>query len=896
MGALNRLFARVRNLVMRRRNDERLREEMEAHIANLTDENMHAGMGAGEARRQAILKFGAYEAIRESYHSEANLPLLESVQRNVRYALRLLRRSPGFAVTAVLALALGIGPNVAIFSIIWATFLAPLPFPKAHELVVVWRHYKGERIPTGGAEYAELAAESRSFQSLSFQSWLPVHLTNADHTADQEAGLPTSPGMETRTVRQPLLMGRDFLPDEGGPGQDRVVILTNWIWQHRYYADPSILGKSILIEDKPYTVIGVMRAGPHERAGGIQFFTPVLLRSGVETPQFGIMIGRLNPGVTLAQAQAELSVIDQRYATHHFAGVDSSSLSLTVEHFRNDWLDVKTQRNLWLMLDAVGLVLLIACANLANLLLARGAARTQELAVRTALGATRRQIFGQLLTESLTLAVLGAAAGIAMGWAIMKLSVILLPNLALEATDVSVEMNLPVLGFAALIALIAGVLAGCAPGWRSVRISQIDSLKQGLRSTGKGRTVMQSMLVSAEIALALVLLAGAGMALHSFWNLTHIDVGFKAERVVTAMLRAQNNGVGRASKTSEQLIEQERVLLERVRQIPGVVDAGLATELPMHSFNSAPIIVVGQPLDRAHMPTADLQAVTPSFFQTFGIRLLRGRFLTDSDVAHAPTVVMVNEAFVRHYLRDEDPLTSRLQFGFAITVKDAKGRPRTVPPPTLQVVGVFHDVLNNQHLTGEVQPAIYLSAWQSPMPTGGSIAVRTVADDPLTITNALQRAVSTVEPGTAIDHVETMEQVMEQEWSSDRAEMLLFGAFAAVALLLASIGIYGVMSFAVAQRTHEIGVRMALGARRREVIRLILADGMRMALLGLAVGLAGALGLGRLMHSTLYGVKSVDLLTLTGVAVLLFGVALLACWAPARRSAAVDPMRALRNE
>jgi putative ABC transport system permease protein len=811
---------------------------------------------------------------------------LENLLRHVRFAFRQLRRSPAFAITAVLALALGIGPNVAIFSIIWATFLAPPPYPNGNELVVVWRHFKGDRIPTGGEEYAEFAAQNRSFQSLSFLSWLPVHLTNEDHTPDQEAGLPATPGLQTRTVREPLLMGRDFLPDEGGPGRDHVVILSHWLWQHRYYSDPNILGKSILIEDLPYTVVGVMRGRPHERGGGVDLNVPILFQPGVKSYQIGVLIGRLKPGVTLAQAQAELSMIDQRYAAQHFAEQEPNAVSLTVEHFRNDWLDVKTQRNLWLMVYAVSLVLLIACANLANLLLARGASRTQELAVRTALGATRRQIFVQLLTESLTLAVFGGAVGIGMGWAIMKLSIGLLPNLSLETSETLVQMNLPVLGFAVLVALGAGVLSGCAPSWRSARVNQVEALKQGQRSMGgRGRTALQSALVLAEIAFALILLAGAGMALHSFWNLSRIDVGFRADHVITAELHPRNHA-RRTNPTPEQIFVQQRQLLDRVRQIPGVVDVALTTGLPLHGYDTFPFAVVGQSVDHAHMPTADFEAVTPSFFQTFGIRLVRGRFLSDSDTAQSPRVVMVNETFVRRYLPNDDPLTHQLEIGKTASPS---------VPIDYKIVGVFHDVLNNEHLTGAVQPEMYVPSWQMPQ-SYTSIAVRTVTGDPMSVTNALQHAISVVDPVTAIDHVEDMEEVLHRDQSSDRFEMLLFGAFAAVALLLASIGIYGVMSFAVAQRTHEIGVRMALGARRSQVVTLILADGIRMALLGLCIGMAGALGLGRLMHSTLYGVKSMDILSLTGVAVLLFGVALLACWIPARRSAAVDPMRALRNE
>jgi putative ABC transport system permease protein len=880
------------------RRKQELQEELDSHLRFTIEDHVARGETPEQAHSAAMKEMGNLLLVADTTRSHWGWESLERLVQSFRYTLRQLRRSPGFAITAVLGLALGIGPIVAIFSMIWATFLSPSPYPNADQLVVVWNHYKGERAPTSGEDYAQLAAQSRSFQSLSFQSWIVVHLTNSDHTADQEGGLASSPGMQTKTVGQPMKLGRDFLPEEGSPGNDRVVILTNWLWRHRYNSDPNVIGKSILIEDRPYTVIGVMRAGPHEKGGGVEFFVPIRFTPGEHSQQFGIMIGRLKPGVTTAQAQAELSVINDQIAVHHGAHLNKSPFVITVEHFRNDWLDLKTQRNLWLLLIAVGLVLLIACANIANLLLSRGTSRTQELAVRSALGATRGQIFLQLFTESLTIALFGGAIGIAMGWTIMKLSLILLPNLALESTETLVEMNLPVLGFSILIAMLAGVIAGSAPSWRSARANQNEALKQGSRAAGgRGRTPLQSALVITEIALSLVLLAGAGMALHSFWNLSHVDVGFRADHVLTARLRPRNNGPVSGSSVSspEEASVQQHELLDHIRQIPGVADAAGATGIPMNGFNTFPFEVAGQTTDKAHMPTADFEAVTPSYFTTFGVRLVRGRFLSEEDQPQSPRVVVVNETFVRRYLANADALNQRLLLRIPDFRRAGPGPQQMPPPVEFQIVGVFHDVLDNEHLTGDVQPEMYVSEWQVGWPFFW-IAVRTIGIDPEVITTTLQRTVSSAMRGAAIDHVRTMVQVMEQEQSSDRFEMILFGAFAAAALLLAVIGIYGVMSFAVAQRTHEIGVRMALGARRTEVIRLIMGGGMRLSMLGLGIGLAGAVILGRLMRATLYGVQATDLISLAAVTALLFVAALLACWFPARRSATIDPIQALRNE
>lgn len=886
------LIRRMGNLFRRSRIDGEIDAEIRSHIEMRIEENIAGGMSAEHARRDALVRFGNRTVTKERVAAEDMSQAFSGVWRNVRYALRQLRRSPGFALTAIFTLALGIGPNVAIFSIIWATFLGPIPYPHADRLVVVWNHQKGEREPIRGEDYAQYAAQIRSFERFDFISWRGLHLTNDDHTQDELTGLPESPGTITKTLGMKLALGRDFLPDEGGPGKDHLVLITHYLWVHRYHSDPAIAGKFILIEDEPYQVVGVIAATPRDDPG---FFVPLLLPIGNHQEQVGNIFGRLKPGVTLAQAQAEISVIDQRLASQRNGGKDAGSSSMTVEHLRNNWLDHKIERNLWLLLAAVGSVLLIACANIANLLLARGASRKQELAVRSALGATRRQIFGQLLTESLTLAILGGAIGIAMGWGIMKFSLAIFPNQLNQSSENVVEMNMPVLCFAVGVTLIAGVLFGCAPGWQATRLNLCEILKQGSRTVGgPSRSAIQSILVTIEVALALILLAGAGMALHSFWNLRHIDLGFTANRVLTAELALRDNP-GRGGKPvfppPQQIVVQQHQLIDRIRAIPGVTDAALATNLPLQGYTAFPFHVAGQSVDMAHRPVADLNAVSPSFFNALGIRLVRGRFINESDALGAPLVVMVNETFVRRYLANVDPLTQHLVLRSSFIWKDNQ------PPPfaPYQVVGVFHDVFDDSHLTGKVQPAMYVSQWQAALPWV-SVAVRTVAGDPASVTRGLQAAVAAVEPTAALGHVEAMRDVVDEQSSSDRFGMVLFAGFAAIALLLAAVGVFGVMAFSVAQRTHEIGIRMALGARRHEVVVLVARGGMRLALLGIVIGLAGAYGLGRLMQSTLYGVGAVDFGSLAAVSVLLLAVAALACWLPARRSAAIDPMQALRNE
>ncbi len=811
--------------------------------------------------------------------------------RDIRFGLRMLSRNKGFTAIAILALALGIGPNVAIFSIIWATFLAPLPYPQADQLVVVWSHYKGERNPTRAEDFAQWAAASHSFQRLDFQSWNALHLTNPDHTQDETTGLLTTPGFYTSNFRIPMAMGRDFRPDEGTPGKDHLAILTHRLWETHFHADGDILGKAILINDEPYTVVGVLPPGPMDKVEGTQFIVPFTPQPGVQSNQYGNVFGRLKPGVTVQQAQAEMAVIDKRLAPERNGAGDAASWSVSVEQLKNDWLDPKLVRNLWLLLAAVGLVLLIACANVANLLLARGAARQQELALRSAMGATRKQVFAQLLTESLTLAVLGGGIGVALGWAIMKLAMAILP-LAKQTAEAVVGINLPVLGFAVGATLIGGVLFGCAPAWQAARVNLSETLKQGSRAiSGRSRTRTQGVLVTVEFALALTLLAGAGLALHSFWNLSHIDFGISTDHVLTTFLQPKaTTRQGRAAiQPPEQTLATERQAVEKLRAVPGVEDAALTTGMPLEGYDTFPFAIAGEPADPQHPPVADFEALTPGFFGTFHVRLLKGRFLNDGDSIGHPLAVMVNESFVRRYLAHSDPLTQQLLLGMP-----EPGQNKLGAAVAFQIVGVFHDILNSDHLTGDARPEMFVSLWQTPWPYVG-VAVRTGVD-PGAVTSELRAAVAAAAPNLALDRVQTMDQIIEDRTTDDRFGMVLFAGFAAVALLLAALGIYGVMSFSVAQRTHEIGLRMALGAQKSEVVALIVKNGIRLALPGMAIGLAGVLVLGRLMHSTLYGVGAVDYGSTLLVALVLLAVALVACWVPARRSARVDPMVALREE
>jgi predicted permease len=803
--------------------------------------------------------------------------------RDVRYGLRKLANNKGFAAVAILALALGIGPNVAIFSIIWATFLAPLPYPDADQLVVVWTKVRGERSPSRTDDYLQYLAQSRSFQNLDFGAWKVLHLTNPDHSQDETTGLPATPGYFTKNQGVRIALGRDFLPEEGVPGKDHEVILTHRVWLERFHGDPAILGKPILIDDQPYTVVGVLEAGVRDRVDGVQFGVPLALTPGMHTPEWGNIFGRLKRGVTIAQAQAELSVIDRQLAATRSGDLPKNAWTISVEPLKNDWMDKKLARNLWLLLAAVGFVLLIACANLANLLLAKGSSRQQELAVRAAMGATRRQVFGQLITESLTLAILGGAVGIALGWAILKLTMAILPNLG--TAEAVIQLNLPVLYFALGATFLAGVLFGCLPAWQAARFNLSETLKQGSRSvTGRGRMRTQGLLVMAEFALALTLLAGAGMALHSFWNLTQIDFGVRTDNIVTGWLETRRHDF----TNPDQISADARQLLDKVRSLPGLQNATIATNMPLNGNGSFPFSIVGHPVAVVDRPVADYQIVTPSYFETFGVRLARGRLLNDNDRAGSPQVIIVSQSFVDRFLHGVNPLDQRLLLGKLIPNQ------KIGPASEWQIVGVFHDIHNGQHLGDKAAPQIFASYWQIPWPWTW-LAVRT-ALDPGPISASIRDVVAHTLTGYSFAHVRTMQQVVNTQMTGDRFGMVLFGGFAVLALLLSALGIYGVMAFAVVQRSHEIGLRMALGAQQGDVVRLILADGMKLSLTGVGIGLVGVFALGHLMRTTLYGIKTIDAGSFAAVAIVLLAVAVLASYVPARRSARVDPMIALRQE
>ena len=803
------------------------------------------------------------------------------VLRDVRFGLRLLWRNPGFTAVAVLALALGIGANTAIFSVVHATLLAPLPFPNPEQIVMVWSRIKGNRNPTAAGDFLDWKAQATVFQGLNAWSGRGVSLAAGDRPDQAQAQL-TTPGLVSMMGHR-FLLGRDFLPEEGEVGKDKAVVLTHRLWQQRFGGDREIVGHEVRLDGKPHLVVGVLAPGPADRLQ-TDLYLPLAFSPEQVNHDFHwlLVMGRLKPGVSLEQANANMTAVTKAIA--EASPRSNMGWSASVEPLQNNFLSKETITGLWLLLGAVGFVLLIACANVANLLLARGTARLREVAVRSSLGATRRQIFVQFLTESLVLAAIGGVLGIALAAGLLRVILAAMPPYTLPS-EADVRLSLPVLVFTLFACALSGVLAGCAPAWQALRANLVETLKESGRSLGGGRHGLRRALVVAEFALALTLLAGGGLAIHSLVKLTNVDLGFARSNLLTFYLPVAN---GRFAEPDE-IDAFYRPLLEKLEAVPGVVSASASTGMPVNGTNFGMAFhFAGKPFsDPSARPGAGFNMVTPSYFRTFGIQIDRGRAFADDDRAGGPPVAIVNQTFVKKYLADADPLAQRL-----VVEQLIPGVTKLGPPIEWQIVGVYKDVKNGGP-RGEF-PEIVVPFSQSPWP-GTVIAVRTNVD-PAGVNKGLAAAIASVDPDLPMTSVKTMDQLVSQALAGDRWSALLFGTFAALALLLAAVGIYGVMSFVVAQRTHEIGLRMALGARRGQVVRLVLKEGMATALVGAGVGTLGAYLAGRAMQGMWYGVGVMDPVAFGVVATLLLMSAALACLLPAHRAASVDPMAALRQD
>jgi putative ABC transport system permease protein len=882
MGILRAWLLRLSGLFGNRQRDREFAEEMESHLQMHIDDNLRAGMTPEEARRQALLKLGGVEQTKESYRDRRGIPWLERLLQNVRFGLRMLHKDPGLTAVVVLTLALGIGANTAIFTVAYATLLAPLPYPQADELVNVWSNLQGHRISVSAGDFLDWKRQSTTFEDLNACGTDDFNIATKDRPEFFD-GMEATPGYYGM-LGNPLFLGRNFLPEEGQPGKEHVVILTYRLWRH-LGANPKMIGQTMQINGEPYTVVGVFAPGAADRWNW-ELIVPLVFNSEQlnHDSRYWLVTGRLRPGVTIKQAQAEMDSVTAKEAMDY--PKSDQGWGALVEPFRNDFFSSDRKLTLWLLLGAVGFLLLIACLNVANLLLAKGIARQREVAIRGSLGATPVAIFAQFLTESLVLAILGALLGIAAGYAMLQGLVAVMPPQTLPA-EADLRLNVPVLLFMLAATTLAGVLFGCVPAWYASRSDLSEILKEGGRAgIGVSRHRLRRLLVTAEFALALPLLTGAGLAIHSFWNLTHVDLGVRTDHILGFYLDSPS-----LLKDPKQINTNSyyRRILASIETVPGVSHASAMSYLPLDSLQAETLFSVAGKSAYSNpslRPSADLEMVTPDYFQTFGIRIVKGRAFTDADNASSVRVAMVNETFAKRFLNGVDPLEQRLM------MEQVVAGPQNGPPVEWQIVGVFHTVKSRG--AREDNPEIDVSFWQEAFPVSG-IGVRT-ADDPATIIKSVAAAVNAADSQAALYKPRTMEQVHDEVLANDQFTAILFAGFAAIGLLLAAVGIHGVTAFSVAQRSHEIALRIALGATRNRVVALVMKEGLMLAFIGLGFGLIGAYFVERAMRSTLFGVGSIDFSTLVAMALGLLFAALLACYLPARRATRVDPMVALRCE
>jgi len=812
---------------------------------------------------------------------------METLLKDLRYGIRSLLKHSSFTAIAVITLALGIGANTAMFSVINAVLLRPLPYHDPGRLVTIWEESPERdlyQLPISYANYRDWVDQNHVFEQISAYTFTNLNLTGAGEPA-RLSTVRTSANLFSLVGATPRL-GRTFLPEEDKEGGNRVVILAHALWQSRFGSDPAIIGKSLTLNNQSHTVVGVMSPNFQFPVGfgylgkvlndPTDLYVPIAA-TGDEARRGNysfFALGRLKPGVTIDQARAEMTTIERRLEQQYPEGNTGIGVSLiptqeqTVKEIRPALL---------VLLGAVAFMLLIACANIANLLLARAASRQKEIAIRTALGASRLRVLRLLLTESLILSLAGGLLGLLLAFWGTDALMALTPDNIPRLNEVGVDAR--VFGFTLAVSLVTGIFFGLIPAIHASKPDLNEALKEGSRgamgsSAGK-RT--RSVLVAVEVALSLVLLIGAGLMIKSFARLQQMNLGFNPEKVLAVTLTLSNSRY--PEERQQAAFFQET--LNRLQSLPGVQSAGATTALPLTlELSGSDFRIEGHPEPEAGKELIiHTRSVSPGYFGTLGIRLLKGRDFSDRDKSDAPRTAVINSELARIYFLNEDPLGKR------ITFDDGQS--------WISIVGVIGDV-KQLGLDSSAKPEVYFPYLQVSEPSM-SLVARTVSD-PLSLAAAVKNQIQTIDKDLPIDEAKTMQQLLAESISGRQFNMLLLTIFALVALVLAVVGIYGVMSYTVTQRTHEIGIRVAIGAQSRDVFRMVIGQGMRLAIIGVAFGLVGAFGLTRLMTSMLFGVEPTDPATFVTIAVLLTVVALVACYIPGRRATKVNPLVALRYE
>ncbi len=869
----------------RKRMMDDLDADIREHIERETQDNIDRGVSPEEARYAAHRKFGNVTRAKEDTRMVWSFGWLSQIAEDIRFGLRLLRKNPGFTAVAMLTLALGIGANTAVFSLVYAVLLRPLPYKDPSSLIVL-----NETTPKVGTvsvsypNFLDWRSQSHAFSQMAAVYGVNFNLAGVAQP-ENISGYAVSPNFLSMMGIRPLL-GRDFDASEEKAGTTPVILLSYSLWQTHFAGDPNAIGRIITLDGRGYTIVGVLPA--NFRAPDK---TDVMLPIGVwatshseEVTERGergdmVVIGRLTPGVSFGQASAEMAGIAARLAKEYPGSNDKFGVAL--QPIRDMFVGAM-RTTILVLFGAVLFVLLIACANVANLFLVRGASRSKEVALRMALGASRGRILRQMLTESFVLSLLGGLLGVGLAMAGNRaLAQLISADMLSGAT---VDLNSSVLVFVAGVVVLAAFIFGLIPAMRSTQQDVQSELKEGGRTTsgGAAQNRLRGALATAEISLALILLVGAGLMIKSLYRLMEVDPGFRPDRVLAMAMDLR----------TEQYAKDPAVLnfwqqvLDRVRALPGVENAAVGTVIPLTGDHSrSDITIEGMAaLGPGDYPHPDVHIVSPGYLTTLGIPLLRGRGFTDQDNENAPLAGMINATIARRFFPNEDPVGKRFMFGHASAAN---------PPKWYTIVGVVGDT----KLYGLANPArleVYVPSRQNPS-NGMNLLVKSAAD-PAALTSEIRDAVHAIDKDQPVFAVATMKQLVSDSVATRRITLVLLGLFSGLALILGAIGIYGVISFSVAQRTHEIGIRMALGAPRRDVFRLVLGQGLKLAAIGIAIGIVTAFGLVHLMSSLLYGVGAADFETFAGVAILLVLVALLASYVPARRAMRIDPMVALRYE
>ena len=867
-------------------------EELEAHLQMHIEDNLRSGMNPQEARRHALLKLGGVQQVKEKYRERQGLPALEMLWSDIRFGARVLWKSRGFTIVAIVTLALGIGGNTAIFSIVSGVLLHPLPFPEPEQLVAL--HESKPNFNQGSISYPNFLdwqKDNRTFSAVAVARGYAFSLTGKGEAEQLNAEFVSGSFFPSLGVNP--IFGRTFTPAEEQVGAAPVALISEGLWQRKFNASPNVVGQNITLDGRDFTIVGVIPASFHLRLPSFrerdiyapirQWHNSLLMNRDAGLGMHGI--GRLKPGVTLAQAQADMDEVTRNLASAFpdaNKGIGASIISLK-EQITGD-----VRPFLLVLLAAVGFVLLLACVNVASLLLARAAGRRREFAVRTALGASRRRIVCQLLTESLLLGIASGALGLLLAVWGTHTALGLMP-IALPRVE-EIGLDFRVLAFATALSLLSGTLFGLVPAWKTSQADPQTALKEGGRGATGAHNRAQSAFVVAEMAVALVLLIGAGLMVRSLARLANVDPGFNPRNVV-------NFGLSFPPSMSHATPDQTRAAIrnldDKLNSTAGVTAVSQVWgALPMGSDDEQLFWLDGhtKPANESGMSWAVDYIVEPDYLKVMQIALKRGRFFTPQDDEHSPLVAVVDEVFARKFFPGLDPIGKR------IVMNTSERR--------LEIIGVVDHVKQwglDLDDTQSLRAQFYIPCMQMPddftaMMSGGTGVVVRYTGNLAPAFDAIRRTSHQMSSQQVIYADQTMESIIADSIAQRRFAMILLGAFAVMALVLASVGIYGVIAYVVGQRTQEIGIRIALGAQRKDVLGLVLWQGTRLALLGVAIGIAGAFALTRLMTDLLYGVAATDPATFAGLALLLIVVAMAACYLPARRAMRVDPVAALRCE